>query len=54
MQAEEKLQFLKDVFNSIKGPVEMNLTHLEGELKNMFCQLGGGGGSHILPVMEDN
>jgi hypothetical protein len=24
---------LKDVFNIIKGPIQMNLTHLEGELK---------------------
>jgi hypothetical protein len=33
---------LKDVFNNIKGPIEMNLTHLEGELKMMICKLGGG------------
>ena len=35
----------------------MNLMHLEGELKNMFCELvgeRGGGGTNILPVMEDN
>jgi len=50
MQAEEEWQFLKDVFNSIKGPIEMNLMHLEGELK-MFCKLGG---SNILPLMADN
>jgi len=34
---------LKDVFNNIKGPIEMNLTHLEGELKKKFCKLGGWG-----------
>ena len=42
-QAEEEWQFLKAVFNNIKGPIEMNLTHLEGELKKMFCKLGGWG-----------